>query len=155
MGFYTVTAAVYGAICYEFVRFFSFLLLWITHFFLRIGVWNGNKNLTAIWAQPDFTDLLGRTAAQPQGWWESAAAFLIYMWVLIVVGLMVSYVISFYFSANTIIYALMRNRVDKTALEEIYPSSDDMAAEPLSFAKSRPSPAQEEEDSRQTPETSE
>jgi hypothetical protein len=30
-----------------------------------------------------------------------------------------------------------------------------MAAEPLSFARNRPSPAQKEEDSRQTPETSE
>ena len=33
---------------------------------------------------------------------------------------MVSFVISFYFSANTIIYALMRNRVDGTPLDEVY-----------------------------------
>ncbi len=132
MGFYTIIAAVYGVICYFFVRFFAFLLLWITHFFLGMGFFYGNRKLNAIWPEPDFADLLGLTAAQPERWSESAASFLIYLWVLVVVGLMVAFVISFYFSANTIIYALMRNRVDRTALDEIYPSSDDMAPEPVS-----------------------
>jgi hypothetical protein len=39
---------------------------------------------------------------------------------------MVSFVISFYFSASTIIYALMRNRVDRIALDEIYTAVDEM-----------------------------
>lgn len=130
MGFYTVVAVLYGAICYVFVRFFSFLLLWTAHLFLRIGFLDGNRKLMAIWPQPDLTDLLGLTAAQPTNWSTSAAAFLIYVWVLVVVGLMVSFVVSFYFSANTIIYALMRNRVDKTALDEIHPRSNDTTAAP-------------------------
>ena len=54
-----------------------------------------------------------------------------WFWVIIVVGLMVSYVISFYFSANTIIYALMRKRVDKTALDEVYTGADEMAADSM------------------------
>ncbi len=155
MGFYTVVAVLYGAICYVFVRFFSFLLLAITHFFLRIGFFNGNRKLTAIWPQPDLTDLLGLTAAQPTNWSTSAAAFLIYVWVLIVVGLMVSFVISFYFSANTIIYALMRNRVDKTALDEIHPSSNNMAGGPESaFQVARP-PARDKDGPPPAQETSE
>jgi len=129
MGFYTLTAVVYGAICYAFVRFFSYLLLQITYFFLQLGFLQHNEKLTAIWPQPNFTDFLGSTAASPMNWSTSAATFLIYIWVLFVVGLMVSFLISFYFSANTIIYALMRNRVDKTALDEIYTGSDEMAAE--------------------------
>jgi hypothetical protein len=129
MGFYTLIAGVYGAICYAFVRFFSYLLLQITYFFLQLGFLRDNEKLTAVWPQPNFTDFLGSTAAAPTNWSTSSAAFLIHMWVLFVVGLMVSFVISFYFSSNSIIYALMRNRVDKTALDEIYTGSDEMAAE--------------------------
>jgi hypothetical protein len=150
MGFYTVVAAVYGVICYFFVRFFAFLLLWITHFFLGMGFFYSNRKLNAIWPEPDFTDLLGLTAAQPQRWSESVASVLIYVWVLIIVGLMVAFVISFYYSANTIIYALMRNRVDKTALDEIYPSSDDMGPEPLLSTSSPESPSQGEAKSEGT-----
>jgi len=141
MGFYTVTAAVYGAICYAFVRFFSYLLLQITYFFLQLGFLQNNAKLTAIWPQPNFTDFLGSAAPSPAHWAGSAGAFLIYVWVLTVVGLMVSFVISFYFSANTIIYALMRNRVDRTALDEIYTGSDKMSAESLAQASTPQTPA--------------
>jgi hypothetical protein len=45
--------------------------------------------------------------------------------------LVVSFIISFYFSANTIIYSLMRNRVDNTALDDIYaPRLDEGKLEP-------------------------
>ena len=55
---------------------------------------------------------------------------------LIVVGLVVSFVISFYFSVNTIIYSLMRNMVDNTPLEEIYTDYDiPAAASPTSESK--------------------
>jgi len=154
MGFYTVTATIYGAICYVFVRFFSFLLLWITRQFLEFGFLYKNEKLANIWPEPNFTDFLGSAAATPARWSESISAFLIYVCVLVVVGLMVSFVISFYFSANTIIYALMRNRVDKTALDEIYTGADEMAAEaaPLATqATTPPAPAETEE----KPETSE
>lgn len=135
MGFYTVTAVFYGAVCYAFVRFFSFLLLWITHIFLRTGFFDADRKLNAIWPRPAFVDLRGLTDAQPANWSMAIAAFLIQVWVLVVVGLMVSFVISFYYSANTIIYALMRNQVDKTALDEIQPGSDNMATETVSTSK--------------------
>jgi hypothetical protein len=124
MGFYTVIAVVYGAICYTFVRFFTFLLLWVTRWFLQFGVWvnssKGVNKLTAIWPEPSFTGLRGSPGWAAANWSESLATFLVYLVLLVVVGLLVSFVISFYFSANTIIYALMRNRVDNTALEDIY-----------------------------------
>ncbi|MDD5326360.1 MAG: hypothetical protein PHY02_00930 [Phycisphaerae bacterium] len=125
MGFYTMTSVIYGAICYTFVRFFSFLLLWITRWFLQLGIWVNNSNksvnkLAAIWPEPSFMELRGSPVMATLNWSESLAAFLVYLVVLIVIGLLVSFVISFYFSANTIIYALMRNRVDNTALEDIY-----------------------------------
>jgi hypothetical protein len=151
MGFYTVIAAIYGAICYLFVRFFAFLLFWITHRSIQFGLWadsagkEANK-LTAIWTKPTFMNLLDWPAAA--NWSESVAAFLVYLSLLVVVGLVVSFVISFYFSANTIIYAALRNRVDNTPLEDIYTYSDDVKAEPTAAEpeESQPQPDSETQD---------
>jgi hypothetical protein len=128
MGFYTVIAAVYGAICYTFVRFCAFLALLITHIFLQLGVLVDNSSsetnkLTAIWPEPYFKNLLGFVSMATTNWTESVAAFLIHLALLAIIGLLTAFIISFYFSANTIIYALMRNRVDNTPLEDIYTSS--------------------------------
>jgi flagellar basal body-associated protein FliL len=53
-------------------------------------------------------------------WQETTAALLVYLSALVIVGLVASFIISFYFSSNTVIYALMRNQVDETPLEEVY-----------------------------------
>jgi len=129
MGFYTAIAAVYGAVCYTFVRFFAFLLLWVTHRSLQLGVW-GNDKLTAIWAEPHLRDLLVTPDWGALNWPQSIAAFLIYLCSSAIVGLLVSFIISFYFSANTIIYSLMRNKVDNTALEDVYKYFDEAEIEP-------------------------
>ncbi len=134
MGFYTAIAAVYGAICYTFVRFFTFLLLGVTHRTLQLGVLVENSKevdkLTAIWPKPEFMNLLGSANIATTNWAESLAAFLVLLCLLGVVGLVVSFIISFYFSANTIIYSLMRNKVDNTALEDIYKYNDEVEIEP-------------------------
>jgi len=134
MGFYTTIAAVYGAICYTFARFFTFLLLGVTHGTLQLGVWAENSKevdkLTAIWPKPEFMNLLGSSGLAITNWSESLAAFLVHLFLLAVVGLLVSFIISFYFSANTIIYSLMRNKVDDTALEDIYTYFDEAEMEP-------------------------
>ena len=132
---YTVIAAVYGSICYMFVRIFAFLSLWITHWLLQLGVWaeSGSKEvdkLTAIWPKPLFIKLLGDTDPVATNWTESVAVFLVYLFVLVVVGLVVSFIISFYFSANTIIYSLMRNTVDNTAISDIYMHFEEAEIEP-------------------------
>ena len=128
MGFYGTVAGVYGAICYSFVRFFAFLILWVSHQFLQFGILVKNSEqvskLTAIWQEPRFTNF-GLSGSNAANWSESVAAFLIYLSALVIVGLVVSFVISFYFSANTIIYSLMRNKVDNTAFEDIYTYSEE------------------------------
>jgi ABC-type multidrug transport system fused ATPase/permease subunit len=124
MLFYTAIAAVYGAICYVFVRFFGFLLVAVPHRVLQMGILYDSK-LTRIWPKPEYLNLLGSQAEASANWTESFAAFLVHLVLLAVIGLLVSFVISFYFSANTVIYSLMRNRVDNTALEEIYALTDE------------------------------
>jgi len=135
MLFYTAIAAVYGSICYTFVRFFAFLSLWITRWSMQIILWAddsvGRTNkLTAIWPKPEFRDLLGSPGPTQTNQTEWVAAFLVYLFLLVVVGLVVSFIISFYFSANTIIYSLMRNKVDNTPREDIYMPFDEADVEP-------------------------
>jgi hypothetical protein len=151
---YTAIAAVYGSICYTFIRFFAFLSLWITRWLLQLGLWvdNGSKEvnkLTAIWPKPEFRYLLGASSSATTNWTESIAAFLIYLFLLVVVGLVVSFIISFYFSANTIIYSLMRKAVDNTAFDDIYMQFDEAEVEPtaneLLPREEPPSPESESE----------
>ncbi|MBN2020332.1 MAG: hypothetical protein JW749_08910 [Sedimentisphaerales bacterium] len=124
MGIYTAAGVIYGAICYLFVRFFAFLLLWTTYTGLRIGACLDSKQgladkIMAIWPEPSFSRLtLYSTSAGSLP--EKAGAFLVYLFTLIVVGLVVSFIISFYYSANTVIYALLRNKVEDMPFDEIY-----------------------------------
>ncbi|UCF00084.1 MAG: hypothetical protein JSV82_03180 [Planctomycetota bacterium] len=155
MGFYTAIAAVYGAICYTFVRFFAFLLLWAARWFLQFGVWvdssskEANK-LAAIWPMPTFVDLYNSSGLATVNWSESIAALLIYLVSLLVIGLVVSFIISFYFSANTIIYSLMRKRVDDTALDDIYTPSDE-AKTKAADVESKPEETQPQPESDTSP----
>ena len=122
---YTAVAAIYGSICYVFVRFFVFLMLIVTRWFLEIAIWTQNSGrefdkLSVIWPRPEFMKLLGSPVSATRIWSETTGAFLVHIFLLIVVGLLVSFIISFFFSANTIIYALMRYKVDNTAIDDIY-----------------------------------
>jgi hypothetical protein len=155
MGFYTAIAAVYGSICYTFVRLFAFLTLWITYWLLRVSLWAANgsgdvNKLVAIWPKPELRTLFDPEKALATNWTESVAVFLVRLFVLVVIGLVVSFIISFYFSANTIIYSLMRNRVDNTAREDIYMPYDEPEGEPneVNYGPQRPEkPAPESQSS--------
>jgi hypothetical protein len=134
---YTSIAIVYGSICYIFVRFFAFLSLFISHWFLRLSLWTQNgsqeiNKLEAIWPEPEFMQLLVTPSTlNTVNWTEKAAAFLVYIFLLVVIGLVVSFIINFYFSANTIIYSLLRHKVDNTAFEDIYTPPDTTEIEPV------------------------
>ena len=119
--FYTTVSAFYGIICYIFVRLFAFIVLSITHCFLGMVIWtkgsSGNDKLSAIWPEPSLSNFLPK-AADLSGT-EAFAHFWISLMVLIVLGIVIAFVISFYFSACTIIYALLRKSVDGTDISEV------------------------------------
>ncbi len=132
MFFYTLLAAAFGTLSYLFVRLFVFALLITTYVLLELGIAGdaGSGKLARIWGRPDFFLLIGPNAG-PACATESVAAFVIYATMLLVVGVIVAFVISFYFCAGTIIYALMRRKVDQvdmgrvyTALEHVSSSKD-------------------------------
>lgn len=125
MGFYTLLAAGYGAVCYVIVRFFLFLSLWSGQMFLKFGLFTKNsEKMTRIWPDPTFLNFMGGPA-NPANFCEKISAYFIHFCVLAVIGLLASFIISFFFSANTIIYALIRNKTDNVALDNVYTPTDD------------------------------
>ena len=162
MAFYTAVATCYGAVCYLFARFFAFLLLTVTYEFLQFGLRVGSTvegvgKLAAIWPRPSFTNLLGSSAAMSLNWSESFSALLVHLTVLAIVGLVVAFVISFYFSANVVIYPLMRKLVDNVDLNEISTEPADTEPDqtetaPQTEPESPPETAPEPEESEPEPE---
>ena len=122
MLFYTAIAAVFGTISYLFVRLFVFLLLFTTWLLLDLGILSGADEvgkLERIWGKPDFFKLIGENGG-PLNVTESVSSFIIYITVLLVVGLVVAFVISFYFCSSTIVYSLMRRKVDDVDMGHVY-----------------------------------
>jgi hypothetical protein len=127
--FYGSVAFIYGLTCYLFVRFFAFLVLFITRSFLKISIFTDNDNsvntLTALWPEVSFANFSGFSNANISTMSEYTAATLILISLLIVSGVVLSFFISFFFTANTIIYALLRNKVDRTETSDIYIGIDE------------------------------
>lgn len=122
MFFYFLIASVYGSFCHLFVRFFAFLLLIITYGLVALGLSvssGGMEKLAAIWPKPSFFNLLGTAEPMVGNFSQSVAAFLIHITVMIPVLVVASFVISFYFCACTIIYAILRRDVDNTSTNDI------------------------------------
>lgn len=141
LGFYTLLATVYGAVCHLFVRLFAWVLLWVTGWFLQLGLSDAKSR--AIWPGAHPADVIG-TVGAPQAWSLCAGAFLVRMWTFAITGLTVAFLISFYFTANTVIYALMRRHVDGTELEEVYEVADEdsrQEAGRVGMASASPEPA--------------
>jgi hypothetical protein len=149
MLWYTLVAVVYGAICYLFVRFFVWMVLAVTWFFMSwfLGHYTGETGHAIhpadVWPlmvpQPgagDPNNVLPYTPAYEHlKGTETVAAGLFVWWNYLVIGLIGAFAISFYFSANTIIYYLMRREVDATELDDVYvEESDEDLEEPASPA---------------------
>ena len=140
MMFYTFVAAVSGAISYLFVRLFVFLTLVVTYGLVNLGILGGSEGtgkLARIWGKPEFLNLLA-PAQGPANWSEAVSSFLIHMTVLLVIGMLVAFVISFYFCASTIIYSLMRKKVDDVSTNKIWVRLDDIRQAADNWEKDRP-----------------
>ncbi len=125
MLFYTLVSIIYGALCYTFVRLFIWVMLSLTHYFVGAGYFAEAHNLaplwTTMWPGPQHTGTLSyQTDWLTLRWDQSIAAFFLAFWVYLVVAMLGALVVSFYFSANTIIYYLMRNEVDATEMDDVY-----------------------------------
>ena len=125
--FYNLVACVYGAVTTVFVWIFGLLMigvaLWAgqlgmgTKFNEMIGVLHLDKVI--------FTHGVPPPPGQEVSGTVLVAGYIFGVWLVIVVGLLISYVVSYKISSQTIIYLLLRKKVDDIDVKEIYEETED------------------------------
>jgi len=137
--FYSLVATVYGVICYLFVRFCAFLTLAATHWFVGAGVVGGGQALSptadkldVLWPAPTFDNLLTSAPREAMSGAEPVGAWLIWFWTMLVATTVLAFLLSFFASATTSIYFLLRRRIDATDLDDVYVDEpmEEFGAEP-------------------------
>ncbi len=144
-GFYQVVAAVYGAICCAFVAWFGF-------FMVRLGLGAGRAGMAVFGSGADFDRLLpepitrlffgsaagysgdswttgaGRPVSDhlwDLGFLEIIASIALLVWLFIVFGMIAGYVVSYLCSSQTLIYFLLRKKVDGIEMVEVFEEKEE------------------------------
>jgi hypothetical protein len=126
LAIYTLLAGFYGGICYLFVRFFAFMMLVTSRWFLDFGVWVQSQKgaqiekIDAIWPMPEYFNFLGAATDFSKPVTQTIASAVVNCEILVVSGLVMAFVLSFYFSAGTIIYCLLRKKIDNIPLDSVF-----------------------------------
>jgi hypothetical protein len=150
--FYALIAFVYGALCYLFIRIFALLVLKSTRTFISAGTdmftdraGTGSvdaSKLEAMWSNPTFEHLWRPPSPLGMQNFEAFGAWFITLWVALVIAALVGFVISFFYSASTIIYFLLRRDVDATDLDDVYVEEEESELESTGVtAPAGPGPA--------------
>ncbi|MFN0137461.1 MAG: hypothetical protein ACKVS9_15260 [Phycisphaerae bacterium] len=137
---YSMIALALGGLAFLLVRLGVMLVLKLTHAAVGsgmsiCGVWSSSRTetvapLDALWAMPPWRELSilptvsgtpfwGTFGNAPTAGIEGAGGFLLAIWVFVAVGIVGAFVISFYFTACTNIYLLLRQNVDGVGFDEI------------------------------------
>lgn len=122
MLFYLFVAGLFGTFFYVLIRLVVYLVLKVVYGLLAGGMLlvSGNiDKLNRLWTGPALFSLMSQSSNAATGS-ESIGAFFIYLFFLILIGLLVAYIISYVFCASTIVYALVRKKVDGVAAEAVY-----------------------------------
>ncbi|MCG3127594.1 MAG: hypothetical protein CHACPFDD_02460 [Phycisphaerae bacterium] len=143
-GFGSIVLWVYGGACLLVVRFIALVTLKCTH--MATG-WGMNLlgtrmssrtstfgKLDAMWHMPGWSDLSFIPTASATPFWgafgqvplsasEQLAAWLIAVWVFLLVGAVFAFGLSFYFCGSTQLYLLLRREIDGTDFEEVFSES--------------------------------
>jgi hypothetical protein len=114
-------SGVLGTIFYLLLRLMIYIVLRFTYGLLAMGMTMGGcaDKIERLWVRPSFLNILNR-ASGSANWSESLASTVIYLFLLTAVGFLLAYIVSYIYSTATIIYALMRKKVDGAAYEQIY-----------------------------------
>ncbi len=139
--FYTLLALAYGVITYLFVGLFIFLGLYLV------------QGAAATWADP-VHDIFPEPRLGALGESMDAAglsttgkiaAAIVHVWVMLTVGLVAAYAVSYYFSVYSNIYLILRRYCDGTDMSELYldvaavePAAGVDKLEPIATPKSPP-----------------
>lgn len=150
---YGLVALVGGAIWYLFARMVAFLVLTSTHWFMKIGVYGGGQDLAKdadkldlVWPAPTFSDLHPSCSWEAMSGGEAFIAFVIAIWVYLVIAAVAAVVLSYFVSAATNIYFLLRQKVDATDLDDVYVEEvEEEYPQEAQPEQEKPEPAQEEQ----------
>ena len=132
---YAVVALVYGAVVVFFVGLMGSLTVYLAQWAVSqtplTGIFNRDPSYLFLWAPQSFgwraLLLQGSpvaAAAEPgvtlTHWWNYVGPLCIAVWLGLVFLMIVGFGYSFFWSASTIIYLMMRRKVDDTELDEVY-----------------------------------
>ncbi|MCH7700268.1 MAG: hypothetical protein IID37_01155 [Planctomycetes bacterium] len=115
----------YGAVCWMAVRILAFVLLWVAHTGVTLFgsqgtiLANGFAGAEGLWSAPTLA-LFYPSGMATDGFFEAFSAGAVKLWVLLIIGLVWAFPLSFFLAANTVVYALLRRDVDSTDLDEVY-----------------------------------
>lgn len=113
---YTVLMLAYGVITYLFVGLFVFLALYMVQ--SAMATWT--SGVTQVFPKPVLGHLRYESIGEGLGGTAKIAAALIRVFVLLAVGVVAAYAVSYYFAAWSAIYLLLRGRADGTDPAEVY-----------------------------------
>lgn len=127
---YAFLAFFFAGVCWIIVNVFVALALMVTRTAVSFGTspfgwWKrevadaNTAKLDLLWPAAAGGELYAWPEWQHLAWYEYFSAFMIGIYVLLIVALIWSFLASFYFSGSTIIYFLLRRDVDGTDLEEV------------------------------------
>ncbi len=156
---YAVLAVVFAAVCWMAARLFTFFMLTITRIIVGFGTapfgWWGRGDegdlpgkLERIWPMGGPGSLYIAPNWSELPWYECISAALIGIHIVIVIGLLWSFLASFYFSGSTVIYCLLRRDVDAVELDDVFieeldedgPTGDSGAGTPPGTSAPIPAP---------------
>jgi hypothetical protein len=133
---YSLVAVCYGAILVFFVVFMGSFVVYLTKwslsqtpgtdYFLSRRV----DNMFAYAPQSFHWNELLVTHPTDLSWKNQLGAVVVSLWVTLIFLLMIGFAYSYYFSAFTMVYLLMRRKVDDTEIDEVYLEEDE-PEEPL------------------------
>ncbi len=154
--FYGVVSVVYGAICVLFVKFFVRLMLWLVHTVVGWSMNVGNASvateggaagvgkLDAIWQGPSLSGGSsfwgGFGEVDVTGASQIGQCFF-YLWIFGMVGLVGAFIVSFYYSASTLTYLLLRRDVDATDMEDVCIEEHPVEEQPVGESASSVAPS--------------
>jgi hypothetical protein len=140
-GFYSLLLLLYGSALFGLVRLIALCTLKLGHLVSGAAMsifgavssaqTSGLGKLDAMWHMPAWSELSLLPSAGNVPFWgyffnapldstETIAAVLIGAWVLLVVGLVGAFVVTFFFCGSTQMYVLLRRDVDAVDYDEIY-----------------------------------
>jgi hypothetical protein len=112
-----IATLVYGALTYSIVGLLVFLTLLITR--AAAGAWVGGFH--SLLPPPQFGQPIPPLTADISGTAE-ATAWLIRVWCALLFGVSIAYAISYFFTAQTWMYLLLRKAIDGTDFDDCAPT---------------------------------